>query len=364
MQKKAKALLLQAREHYSIYNIEAGHACIDRAIALDPANEAYLLLERAKVRYELVYDAKGAIDDLTRIIEQSQVLTEIAEARRWRSAAFRYERQYDKAFEDINWVIERTPTAADYVHRAETWDRIRIRSLNRNEESASKFEAMMADYGRAIELDPTNCEYRSIRAEQYLYRDQFEEAINDLSVIIRWSDDKDEITGCRLSRARCFQGLGRTEEWLTDLNWIIEHGTPTELVFAWRGRYRIDQKDFEGALADYNAAIALEPDISTSYYFRAWVNFELGSYQLAIDELTTLIPNEEHLSSLFSCYNLRGKAYLQLGEEQKALDDFNTIMRLNDLPPYERTSDYDEMDWIKEMCKKDAEEQGRSSASE
>jgi tetratricopeptide (TPR) repeat protein len=226
MQEEAEILLLQAREHYAHYNIEAGHACIDRAIALDPANEVYLLLERAKVRYEQVYDAEGAIEDLTRIIEQSQVIEEVAEARRLRNRTYRYEGQRKDALEDINWVIERTPTAVDYAERAETHGWV------------YNYDAFMADYGCANELDPTNCDYRSTRAEQYLYRDQFEEAINDLNEIIQWSDDKYEITGCRRSRARCLQGLGCTEEWLTDVSWIIEYGTPEAGDLEWRGRYR------------------------------------------------------------------------------------------------------------------------------
>jgi hypothetical protein len=96
-------------------------------------------------------------------------------------------------------------------------------------------------------------------------------------------------------------------------------------------------------------------------WFRAWVNVELGKHQLTVDELTTLISNEEHPSVLSRYYNLRGKAYVTLGQEQKALNDFNTIMRLNDLPLYERVSDYDEMDWTNEMWKKDAERRASES---
>ncbi|MBN1641851.1 MAG: tetratricopeptide repeat protein [Anaerolineae bacterium] len=83
---------------------------------------------------------------------------------------------------------------------------------------------------------------------------------------------------------------------------------------------------YDRALADYEAALVLEPDAYT-YAAHASIIAALGRTDEAIDEFdqaAALAPDYPDI------YYGRGEAYRRKGEDQQALDDFRTFLAFED----------------------------------
>ena len=119
---------------------------------------------------------------------------------------------------------------------------------------------------------------------------------------------------------------------------LLEQGKIEEALKIWRGiadtfekvdreltasawlsvGYLLKQKP-EDAIAAYDQAIRLQPDLSIAYNNRGTVKGELGRYEAAIadfDEAIRLNPNDA------KAYNNRGTAKSALGQMNEARQDF------------------------------------------
>ena len=56
-----------------------------------------------------------------------------------------------------------------------------------------------------------------------------------------------------------------------------------------RGMERAENEDFAGAIADYSAAIAIDPNYAEAYYNRAYDRSELEDYAGAIEDYNKVI---------------------------------------------------------------------------
>jgi tetratricopeptide (TPR) repeat protein len=126
------------------------------------------------------------------------------------------------------------------------------------------------------------------------------------------------------------------------------------------GRNKAKERDFEGAIEDFNRAINLNPDYANAYNNRATVRIELGDDPGAIEDYTEAIllkPNcaifHNNLAIVYynsgdyrgaraentraiqlnpdyaQAYNDRGFARLQMGDIPGALKDFTQAIELN-----------------------------------
>jgi tetratricopeptide (TPR) repeat protein len=85
--------------------------------------------------------------------------------------------------------------------------------------------------------------------------------------------------------------------------------------------------DFDGALADYNEAIKLNPVYSTCLYNRGIVFYNGRQYEEALKDYSSAI---ELNSKFASCYDARGILYMDiLGNDSLALMDYNQAIQIN-----------------------------------
>jgi serine/threonine-protein kinase len=79
--------------------------------------------------------------------------------------------------------------------------------------------------------------------------------------------------------------------------------------------------NFSGAIADYTAAIAIEPK-SIAHYYRAWLYNRSGRFKDAIADLDVLIKQQPNA---VAAYLERGKAHARVGETKQAVADYKAI---------------------------------------
>jgi lipoprotein NlpI len=102
--------------------------------------------------------------------------------------------------------------------------------------------------------------------------------------------------------------------------------SPTRaLAYLNRGNVYADQRRFEEAMADYEAALALAPDLVEAHLSRGRLYEEGGLYDQAIADYAAIValqPKEP------AAYDARARAYFEAGQLKAALADFNTAISL------------------------------------
>ncbi len=191
--------------------IGGGLADLDYAIRLDPN-----FLEGYRRRAEFRYDGKEyelAVEDLTKIIELSDDIEEIADCRKKRAISYGHVRLYWELVKDVDWLIENGfGKQIDYA-----W-----RGLHKFE--SGDFEAAIRDYTAAYKLSPNNTEFLIKRAQSYYFAHRYEEAVRDLTTILESYES---------------------------------YPLSLRAVYMWRGRAYFKMDDHQKALSDFNEALRL-----------------------------------------------------------------------------------------------------------
>lgn len=89
-------------------------------------------------------------------------------------------------------------------------------------------------------------------------------------------------------------------------------------------KYRADQ--YQDAIADYDAAIDLKPDLAAAYYLRGTAKRSLGDYKAAIEDYDTAIDLKDNFAL---AYYFRGTIRSDLSEHFIAIQDYNKAIDAN-----------------------------------
>lgn len=93
-----------------------------------------------------------------------------------------------------------------------------------------------------------------------------------------------------------------------------------------RANKRATNGDLDGALGDFDEAIALNPAKATAYFNRGFLFNSLGKFEAAIHDFSEAI---ELLPDYDEAYFQRGNSYRQRGEFQRAVQDYSQAIRIN-----------------------------------
>ncbi len=203
------------------------------------------------------------------------------------------------------------PTNADaYFQRG------KIRSASNN------FQDALADFNRAIELQPT--------ADSYNERGQVRNSLKDFQGAVADFDKAVEINPSLADayyyRASAHSDLGNTDRALTDLNKAISLDQNNSLALIARGRLFLKQGNQTQALADFNRAVAADNRSAYAYMSRAELFASQNKRAEAIadyDRSILLDPS----SSAYEYYQ-RGILHQELNQLAQAKSDFETTIKL------------------------------------
>lgn len=123
-------------------------------------------------------------------------------------------------------------------------------------------------------------------------------------------------------RAIAKNDLGDFSGAIVDYSKIIVEDPDADTYYN-RGNSRYSLKDFTGAKEDYAKAYMLDKNFLDALYSLACVKFDLGEYEDAIKDFTSVLKVSPDLSNI---YTLRGAAYKALEKYPSALNDYNTAI--------------------------------------
>jgi tetratricopeptide (TPR) repeat protein len=123
-------------------------------------------------------------------------------------------------------------------------------------------------------------------------------------------------------RAKALVADNQTERSFHDFSQIIEMRPSDPQPLIERGMAYIELKDYQAAIGDANAALALDTNQGRAYNLRGTAVRNMGNLQGALadfDRAVNLLPD-------VSNYFERGTTYQMLGEHEKAIADFTKMI--------------------------------------
>lgn len=189
----------------------------------------------------------------------------------------------------------------------------------REHEEDHRYAEALADYSRAIKLDPKFVEAYLRRSSIYSWKLPDSErndamAVADLTKIL-------EITprafGALFNRAQCYMRLGKTDDAITDYSAAIKVAKIEETSFErykyeseslanayhYRGlAYHQRKGDYARAIADYTEALRLMPHIQMVRFRRAQAYHELKDYEQAANDFKETLARDPDQANVQAAY--------------------------------------------------------------
>lgn len=129
-----------------------------------------------------------------------------------------------------------------------------------------------------------------------------------------------------LFRASSKYALGDFQGAIADLNQAIALDPQDGEAYGDRGYIKAESGNFQGAIADYNQAILLDPQNAQAYNDRGVVKLDLGDMQGAIADYNRAIAINP---SLHQAYTNRGDAKSKSGDKRGAIADYGQAIAVN-----------------------------------
>ena len=101
------------------------------------------------------------------------------------------------------------------------------------------------------------------------------------------------------------------------------HLMPTARSYIYRGRALSNLDQNEEAIADFDKAIALEPDNPDAYFYRGVSNGQLDNWLEVLLDLTMTLTLDPTYTD---AYGFRGVVYAEIGNTAQAIRDMETFL--------------------------------------
>jgi serine/threonine protein kinase/Flp pilus assembly protein TadD len=186
----------------------------------------------------------------------------------------------------------------------------------------------LADVARATELNPEDSGTWADQGWAHLETGDFQRALADFDHALRLDPDNPHLIS---ARAAAFLRLGDIGAALENWDRAIEIEPTVTYFWLERGWAHKQNGNLDAALADFERVIRLEPDNAGGYRGRGTVIMELGDPQRAIRDFTRAI---ELAPRDVGALRDRAWAYRSSGAYQKALEDLTEALRREPEEPW------------------------------
>ena len=186
------------------------------------------------------------------------------------------------------------------------------------------YDGAVTYYTKAINYDPANYQYYLDRAYSYLELERYEKALIDVNKVLEL---KPELWEALILQSVLYQ---KTKQYslavktYTKALTLKSDSNETDIYLA-RGVAYYSLKEYDKAIADFDTAIAMNPENSDAYSNKAFCYFEQKQYNKALelfDYAVKLAPKT------YENYEGRAMVYYEMKEYQKAVDDMQKAVKL------------------------------------
>ncbi len=188
-----------------------------------------------------------------------------------------------------------------------------------------KVDGAIANFTRAIRLDPNNADAYSKRAEARLYED-VAGAIDDYTKVLQLAPkDTDALSQRSLARERLLDYAGARQ----DLDQAIQLKPDDSDFYARRSKIRTVQGDYQSAIADATQSIRLEPESATGYAARCYSHIRVSNFKSALADCDKAIQISTKLTvAVDTAINNVCHSRANIGDK-KAIEDCDQLLKLD-----------------------------------
>lgn len=209
---------------------------------------------------------------------------------------------------------------------------------------AGNVDAAIQEYNRVIALNLTP-QQASIavmrRGNCYYAKHDLERAIADYDRALRLNPKN---PGAYDNRANALDARGDLDNAIRDYNESIRLNPRNSLVFVNRGSLLVEKGDLAGALADYAKTLALNPHEENAHVGRSYVYSIRKEPEKALKEANAAIAIAPGQAVP---YIRRANVYMHLGRYADAEADIQRALRLKN---FDRTVALSELAWFRATC--------------
>jgi len=224
-----------------------------------------------------------------------------------------------------------TPLLAPYnaaIATAEAGGDVKAQALAYYERGNAQLDqrdnaAAVADYTKALDLDPTNARAFNNRALAYAALGQPDQALADYAAAIRIDPT---YTRAYQNRLHLLEQRGDLKGMAADYERLAALEPKNAADYRYRqGSALHGLRDFAGARKAYDAALATDPQHVDALYERALLSFAEGQPAAAIADLDRALRLSPRAAN---AYYARGQAREALGDHAAAIGDFTQALNL------------------------------------
>ena len=126
-----------------------------------------------------------------------------------------------------------------------------------------------------------------------------------------------------LLRGRAYAGDSKTDPAIRDFSKVLALRPNDNVARLARSGVYIDRKDYRNAIADATEALKIDPTLSQAYNLRACAVRALGDPQRALDDFNHALQLNQNVDN----YYQRAATYQILGEHRLAIADLDQVIR-------------------------------------
>lgn len=184
------------------------------------------------------------------------------------------------------------------------------------------FRYSVAVLKERIASETDNALWRLVLADLYGESHKHSDALAQLDGLI---DEYGNEVPLLEDRARSYDGLGLTDLALADMNKVLEicHDKDRPYYHGLRGDILRSAGRYEEAIKDFSAFVDRYPTDAYGYYARGWCKELSGDLAGAMEDYEEGIAIDQDYPYI---YLMRGRIYLEKGEQEKARADFETVI--------------------------------------
>ncbi|MFN6535127.1 MAG: tetratricopeptide repeat-containing serine protease family protein [Nostoc sp. EkiNYC01] len=189
--------------------------------------------------------------------------------------------------------------------------------------ASKEYQEALKSFDQARQIEPKFSSTLRLRGLVLLTLERYPEALESLDEVAKLDPDDASV---QIFRSLILFGTGRFPEALEVSNQVVKKN-PSSWAYFVRGAGRFGTADLQGALADLNEAIRLNPEYieDTAYSLRGSIRAQQGDLKGAIADLNEAVRLDPEDANNFKN---RGEIRFKQKDYQGAIADFNEAIRL------------------------------------